>query len=58
MINNFRLTHHILFYVVRGYMFRSLLIISGPFVNRVLQMLATYWDPTMFKTMPVCIPVI
>ena len=29
---------------------------SGPFVNRVLQMLVTYWDPTMFTTMPVCIP--
>ena len=22
-------------------------------MNRVLQMLATYWDPTMFTTMPV-----
>ena len=30
MINTLRLTHHILFYVVRGYMFRSSLTIIRP----------------------------
>ena len=50
MINTLRLTHHILFYVVLGYMFRPSLTIIRPVCESILKMLATYWDPTMFTT--------
>ena len=58
MINTLGLTHLIYFKLWGATCFGLHRPSSGPFVNRVLQMLATYWDPTMFTTLPVCVPVI